>query len=173
MNKFLAMMPLLLCCACTSMRQEAATAPQPAPQDMQDAAIYAVSMAETPYRYGGNTPEEGFDCSGFVRHVYSRQGILLPRRTRDMAYQLPTVDKNERRPGDLVFFNTNGQSFSHVGIYVGDERFVHAPSPRTGRVMVSSLDLAYWRQRFVGVRRPLWPGAWNSGALIRESSTTH
>lgn len=132
---------------------------------------YALSLQGIPYRPGKESPEEGFDCSGFVRHVYARQGILLPRRVRDMAYQLPAVDKEARQPGDLVFFNTSGQPFSHVGIYVGGERFVHAPSPRTGHVMVSSLDLAYWRQRFLGVRRPLGSSAWVSGAPGRQPIT--
>jgi cell wall-associated NlpC family hydrolase len=71
-----------------------------------------------------------------------------------MAQALPAVDKQERRPGDLLFFNTNGEPFSHVGIYVGNDSFVHAPSSRTGRVIVSSLGRSYWWQRFIGVRRP-------------------
>ena len=154
-------------CASTGDKPSAPEAPS-----ASRAVGYALSLQGIPYRPGKERPDEGFDCSGFVRHVYSRQGILLPRRVRDMAYQLPTVDKDERQPGDLVFFNTSGQPFSHVGIYVGDDRFVHAPSPRTGRVMVSSLDLAYWRQRFIGVRRPLWSGTWTSGALWREPSIT-
>lgn len=144
----------------------------PRPPSASRAVGYALSLQGIPYRPGKESPDEGFDCSGFVRHVYSRQGILLPRQVRDMASQLPPVDKGERQPGDLVFFNTSGQPFSHVGIYVGDERFIHAPSPRTGRVMVSSLELAYWRQRFMGVRRPLWSGAWTAGSLRREPSIT-
>ena len=115
---------------------------------------YALSLQGTPYRYGKASPVEGFDCSGFVQHVYEKHGIPLPRTTRQMARSLPSVDKQERRPGDLLFFNTSGKPFSHVGIYVGHDAFVHAPSSRTGRVIVSSLDRPYWWQRFIGVRRP-------------------
>ncbi len=115
---------------------------------------YALSLQGTPYRYGKASPAEGFDCSGFVKHVYERHGVSLPRTTREIAASLPPVNKQERRPGDLLFFNTSGKSFSHVGIYVGDDAFVHAPSSRTGRVIVSSLDRPYWWRRFIGVRRP-------------------
>lgn len=115
---------------------------------------YALSLQGTPYRYGKASPDEGFDCSGFVQHVYQKHGIPLPRTTREMARALPAVDKQARRPGDLLFFNTSGKPFSHVGIYVGHDAFVHAPSSRTGRVIVSSLDRPYWWRRFIGVRRP-------------------
>ncbi len=115
---------------------------------------YALSLQGIPYRYGKESPSEGFDCSGFVKHVYQKNGVLLPRMVRDMAQALPPVRKEDRRPGDLLFFNTNGRPFSHVGIYVGDASFVHAPSSHTGRVIVSSLDNPYWWQRFIGVRRP-------------------
>jgi len=115
---------------------------------------YALSLQGVPYRYGKESPAEGFDCSGFVKHVYGRHGVALPRTTREMARSLPAIGKQERRPGDLVFFNTNGKPFSHVGIYVGSDAFVHAPSRRTGRVIVSSLGRPYWWQRFIGVRRP-------------------
>jgi len=115
---------------------------------------YALSLQGTPYRYGKASPAEGFDCSGFVKHVYEKHGVSLPRTTREMAASLPPVDKQERRPGDLIFFNTSGKPFSHVGIYVGNDSFVHAPSSRTGRVIVSSLGRSYWWQRFIGVRRP-------------------
>jgi cell wall-associated NlpC family hydrolase len=115
---------------------------------------YALSLQGTPYRYGKASPKEGFDCSGFVQHVYEKHGIPLPRTTREMAWSLLPVDKRERRPGDLLFFNTSGKPYSHVGIYVGHDAFVHAPSSRTGRVIVSSLDNPFWWRRFIGVRRP-------------------
>jgi len=154
----------------------ATTPEQPAPDGAPSAARavgYALSLQGVPYRAGKENPQEGFDCSGFVRHVFSRQGILLPRRVRDMATQLPPVDKDQRQPGDLVFFNTSGAPYSHVGIYVGDNHFVHAPSPQTGRVMVSALDLAYWWQRFMGVRRPLGQEAWASSISGRGISAVH
>ncbi|MSS76436.1 MAG: NlpC/P60 family protein, partial [Methyloglobulus sp.] len=93
-------------------------------------------------------------CSGFVRHVFGRHGVWLPRTVREMASALPTVPNYELRSGDLVFFNTSGKTYSHVGIFIDEDKFIHAPSQRTGRVLVSSLNNSYWRQRFVGVRRP-------------------
>ena len=115
---------------------------------------YALSLQGTPYHYGKDTPEEGFDCSGFVKHVYQKQGIMLPRTVKDMALSLPQIPKNNVHSGDLVFFNTNGNSFSHVGIYVNNDQFVHAPSQRTGRVLVSSLKNRYWHKHYSGARRP-------------------
>ena len=106
-----------------------------------------------PYVWGGQSPQEGFDCSGLVVYVYNRQGLKLPRTARSLAEQLPKVSIDQRQPGDLLFFNTD-KPFSHVGIYVGNDKFVHAPSARTGRVMMSSLQQPYWRERFIAVRRP-------------------
>jgi cell wall-associated NlpC family hydrolase len=117
---------------------------------------YALSLQGTPYHYGKNSPEEGFDCSGFVQHVYKQQGISLPRTVQGMA-QLATltqVPKNDLHSGDLVFFNTDGRPFSHVGIYVSNDEFIHAPSQRTGKVLVSSLKNRYWGNRFSCARRP-------------------
>lgn len=116
---------------------------------------YALSLQGVPYRYGKETPEEGFDCSGFVRHVYGQKGIRLPRTVREMALALPPISKDNLHPGDLVFFNTESSNyFSHVGIFVKDDQFIHAASGRTGKVLVSSMRNSYWRKRFVGVRRP-------------------
>jgi cell wall-associated NlpC family hydrolase len=107
-----------------------------------------------PYRYGKDSPEEGFDCSGFVKHVYEKQGIELPRTVKGMASSLPKIPKNDVHSGDLVFFNTNGKSISHVGIYVNNDKFVHAPSRRTGKVLVSSLKNRYWHKHYICARRP-------------------
>lgn len=115
---------------------------------------YALSLQGAPYHYGKESPKEGFDCSGFVRHVYQKQGIALPRTAKDMALALPPIPKDAVHSGDLVFFNINGQPFSHVGIYVNNDNFIHAPSRRTGRVLVSSLKNNYWQKRFIGARRP-------------------
>ncbi len=115
---------------------------------------YALSLQGVPYRYGKASPEEGFDCSGFVKHVYEHEGIKLPRTVQDMARALPVVPREERQSGDLLFFNTDGHSLSHVGIYVSGDEFIHAPSQHTGRVLISSLRNHYWEQRFMGVRRP-------------------
>jgi len=115
---------------------------------------YALSLQGTPYRYGKSSPQEGFDCSGFVKHVYEKQGIFLPRTSREMANNLKKIPVEEINPGDLLFFNTTRPN-SHVGIYIGSENFVHAPSQRTGKVMVSSLKNSYWRKHFGGARRPM------------------
>ena len=115
---------------------------------------YALSLQGTPYQYGKSSPEEGFDCSGFVKHVYQHQGISLPRTTQGMAQSLIQVPRNDLHSGDLVFFNTNGKPFSHVGIYINNDDFIHAPSERTGKVLVSSLKNRYWGNRFSCARRP-------------------
>jgi len=127
---------------------------KPAAQGQSPVITYALSLQGTPYRYGKDSPDEGFDCSGFVKHVYEKQGITLPRTVEDMALSLPQIPKNDVLSGDLVFFNTNGSSFSHVGIYVNNDKFVHAPSQRTGRVLVSSLKNQYWHKHYIGARRP-------------------
>lgn len=133
-----------------------ASTPEIKPQaHRQDRLIdYALSLRGIPYRYGKETPEEGFDCSGFVKHVYGKQGVWLPRTTHEMASTLPTVPNYDLRSGDLVFFNVSGKTYSHVGIFINGDKFIHAPSQRTGHVLVSSMNNGYWRKRFVGARRP-------------------
>lgn len=114
----------------------------------------ALALVDVPYRYGGSTPS-GFDCSGLVRYVFkSTAGLDLPRRTEDMSRFGQPIDRTELRPGDLVFFDTFRRAFSHVAIYIGDGRFLHAPA-RGGRVRVEALDDSYWRARFNGARRLL------------------
>jgi cell wall-associated NlpC family hydrolase len=118
------------------------------------AVDYALSLQGTPYIYGKATPEEGFDCSGFVKYVYERNGVHLPRTVKEMSNALTPVSNNNIHSGDLLFFNTSGNSVSHVGIYVNESNFVHAPSSRAGKVMVSSLKNNYWREHFIDARRP-------------------
>ncbi|MEI6745533.1 MAG: C40 family peptidase [Methylococcaceae bacterium] len=118
------------------------------------AVDYALSLQGTPYIYGKASPEEGFDCSGFVKHVYDKNGVYLPRTVKEMSNALTPVPNNNIHSGDLLFFNTSGKSASHVGIYVNESNFVHAPSSRAGKVMVSSLKNNYWRERFIDARRP-------------------
>src|SRR5512139_2888545 len=128
-----------------------------APSD--EIPMYAVSLVGSPYRLGGTSPETGVDCSGFVGHVFKQAtGVILPRDSRAMSEAAQPLAQDELRPGDLVFFNTRNRPFSHVGIYLGDDRFVHASSSLTGSVMVSNLNDRYWRKRFDGARRVVPPG---------------
>ena len=115
--------------------------------------MYAMSLADTPYRYGGDSRNDGFDCSGFVQYVYLNTiGTRLPRTSSEMSKAGIRLEDGELRPGDLVFFDTRQQAFSHVGIYVGENRFVHSPS--SGRaIMVTSMNDKYWRTRYNGARR--------------------
>lgn len=124
---------------------------------------YALSLQGTPYVWGGESPGKGFDCSGFVQHVFGRHGIRLPRTARQMANALPAQDSRGRQPGDLVFFNTTGEPYSHVGIYIGKNAFVHSSSAKGG-VIVSSLDKPYWWEHFLGIRRPGSMGRWLGAA---------
>ncbi|MEY4753189.1 MAG: hypothetical protein RJA44_864 [Pseudomonadota bacterium] len=120
-----------------------------------DLVLDAMDFLGVPYRRGGTSVETGFDCSGFTRHVFeSSFGLLLPRRSAEQAgsSDLQSVRQEELKPGDLVFFNTMRRAFSHVGIYVGNGKFVHAP--RTGaHVRVEDMGEAYWTKRFNGARR--------------------
>ncbi|MGH8595200.1 MAG: C40 family peptidase [Gammaproteobacteria bacterium] len=116
---------------------------------------YATSMQGKPYRLSGASPEHGFDCSGLVYHVFSKFELFLPRSATRMADSLPKVPNDEIAAADLLFFDTQGTPHSHVGIYLGDGRFVHAPSPRTGRVIISNIANSYWQRRFSGARRPV------------------
>jgi cell wall-associated NlpC family hydrolase len=141
-----------LLAACSSA-PKMAPAPATAQMPLPPVTRYALSLVGAPYRYGAASRDEGFDCSGFVRHVYQRHGIRLPRTAKEMAGVLPRAD--DLRSGDLVFFNTDGGAFSHVGLFIGGDRFVHASSTRTGKVLVSSLNNPYWRKHFTGIRRPL------------------
>lgn len=128
--------------------------PNPAASSNHKAAYDALQLQGHPYVSGGESPKEGFDCSGLVYYVYNKQGLKLPRDTWSLANQLPSVQVEQRQPGDLIFFNTSNRDFSHVGIYIGEDHFVHAPSTHTGRVMVSNLNQPYWSQRFTAVKRP-------------------
>lgn len=119
----------------------------------QDVAIYALGLIGVDYRYGGNSPESGLDCSGLVRYVFQEvTGVTLPRTSREMSGLGAKVAVGDLKPGDLVFFNTRRFQFSHVGIYLGDNRFVHAPS-RGSDVQIASLDQPYWQKHFNGARR--------------------
>lgn len=115
--------------------------------------VNAMGFLGVPYKRGGNSAETGFDCSGFVRAIYEQTvGLLLPRRADQQAAVTQVIDKKELQPGDLVFFNTMRRNFSHVGIYVGEGKFIHAP--RSGaEIRVEDMGIAYWARRFNGARR--------------------
>jgi cell wall-associated NlpC family hydrolase len=119
----------------------------------QDLAVYALGLIGVEYRYGGEEPASGLDCSGLVRHVFQQvTGVTLPRTAKELSRLGDKVARDQLQPGDLVFFNTRRFAFSHVGIYLGDGRFIHAP--RTGRdVEIARFDNAYWQKRFNGARR--------------------
>jgi cell wall-associated NlpC family hydrolase len=119
--------------------------------------LNAMGFLGVPYKLGGSTVETGFDCSGFVRAVFEQSvGKVLPRRAEEQAAAAEQIDRSELKPGDLVFFNTMKRAFSHVGIYVGDGKFIH--SPRTGsHVRVEDMRQAYWQTRFNGARRVALP----------------
>ncbi|MFD1710866.1 NlpC/P60 family protein [Ottowia sp. GY511] len=116
---------------------------------------HAMQSLGVPYRMGGTSAEGGFDCSGFVRAMYQQTvGLMLPRTAAEQAAATSRIDKADLKPGDLVFFNTLRRTNSHVGIYVGDGKFIH--SPRTGaHVRVESMNISYWQARFDGARRVL------------------
>ncbi|MBE7524536.1 MAG: C40 family peptidase [Burkholderiales bacterium] len=119
----------------------------------QDLAIYALGLLGVRYRYGGESPERGLDCSGLVRYVFGQvTGVTLPRTSRELAKVGAPVMRDDLQVGDLVFFDTRRFAFSHVGIYLGDDRFIHAPS-RGSEVQISELDNRYWRRHFNGARR--------------------
>ncbi|MFM0474699.1 NlpC/P60 family protein [Paraburkholderia strydomiana] len=125
----------------------------------EEISIQAMSLVGVPYRWGGNTPDSGFDCSGLVRYVVSRAAsVNLPRTTADMSGRGESVEPDEIAPGDLIFFNTTGRAHSHVGIYVGKLRFVNAPSTG-GTVRLDYLTNPYWAKRFDGIRRVAGPAA--------------
>ncbi|MEN9831175.1 MAG: Murein DD-endopeptidase MepH precursor [Pseudomonadota bacterium] len=115
--------------------------------------MQAMGLLGVPYKRGGTSEEKGFDCSGFVRYMYEKSvGLVLPRRAEEQAKVTEEISRSELKPGDLVFFNTLKRTFSHVGIYVGDGKFIHAPRPGKA-VRVDDMREAYWQKRFNGARR--------------------
>lgn len=116
-------------------------------------AMTAVTLIGSHYKYGGNSPETGIDCSGLVRYVFKEAwGTTLPRTSLELSRVGQKVGKDELQPGDLVFYNTRRRNYSHVGIYLGDNKFIHAPS--SGKtVRIDNMELGYWKNRFNGARR--------------------
>lgn len=122
-------------------------------QTAADLSIFALGLIGIDYRWGGNEPENGLDCSGLVRYVFQEvTGVTLPRSAKEMSRVGAKVAISDLKPGDLVFFNTRRFAFSHVGIYLGDGQFIHAPA-RGREVEVATLDKNFWQKRFSGARR--------------------
>ncbi len=118
----------------------------------QEVVFYALGLLDTGYRFGGKNPEAGLDCSGMVSFIYDRAaGLRLTGSAADLAQKGRPVGSADLRPGDLVFFNTLNRPYSHVGIYIGDNRFVHAPNSR-GKIRVDRLDARYYAERFEAAR---------------------
>ncbi len=141
----------------TSLPQPPVAETQAMPEDgsqrMSGLVVAAMGALGVPYQRGGNGYESGFDCSGFVRALYQQNfGLLLPRRAAEQAAVTQGIPAEALQPGDLVFFNTLGPSHSHVGIYVGDHRFIHSPKPGAV-VRIEDMRVAYWSRRFDGARR--------------------
>ena len=139
-----------------SLASAAATVKDAATQALstaQNLSSFALELIGIRYKWGGSTPATGLDCSGLVRYVFQKvTGVTLPRTAKDMSRLGEQVAVPDLKPGDLVFFDTRHFAFSHVGIYLGDNRFVHAP--RSGRdVEVATLDSSFWQKRFSGARR--------------------
>jgi cell wall-associated NlpC family hydrolase len=118
----------------------------------RDVVVHARRQIGIRYRYGGSSPQRGFDCSGLVRYAYRQAGVVMPRTTEAMSEIGFALRKSELKPGDLVFFDTRHKPFSHVGIYVGGHRFIHAPASG-GAVQLVDMRERYWRVRYVGARQ--------------------
>ena len=116
------------------------------------AANLALAMVGKPYRYGGNTPA-GFDCSGLVQYSYGRSGVNLPHGTDELRRVTRPISRGKLQRGDLLFFTQEGRKSSHVALYIGDSRFVHAPSSGK-KVYVAGFDDSYWQRHFTEARRP-------------------
>ena len=149
---------LLICCFVFFLAACGSTPPAP---DMvrtefsekgQEVVLFALGLIDTGYRFGGKNPESGLDCSGMVSYIYNKAaGVKLSGSAADIARKGRQIDRNRLRPGDLVFFNTSNAPFSHVGLYIGDGRFVHAPSG-SGRVRIDQLNARYYAQRYEAAR---------------------
>lgn len=149
MRNVLAVLLLLVLAACSSSRPPLASSGGTG----EDVIPYAKSLIGTPYRYGGESPRTGFDCSGFVRHVFRHtKGVTLPRTALAISHEGRRIKGDQMQPGDLVFFSTQGTPYSHVGIFLGNARFIHSPS--TGkRVEIVDMSMRYWQEHYNGARR--------------------
>lgn len=152
---------VLFCVGCSQMPTASRTnrsiaiadSRSPITAERHDLVLRALAMSKLPYKWGGDDPRRGFDCSAFVRWVYRESaGFELPRTAAEQARATSAVPSTQLLPGDLVFFNTGEREFSHVGIYLGNGRFVHAPSAG-GQIRIDRIHQPYWLNRFDGARR--------------------
>ena len=148
---------LLAACSGPGTRPPASTetiaqAPRPVSEKGNEVVMYALGLIDTGYRFGGKNPQAGLDCSGMVSHIYDvAAGLKVQGSAADIAKKSRPIERESLRPGDLVFFNTRNQAFSHVGIFIGDARFVHAPSSN-GKVRIDRLGDRYYAQRYEAAR---------------------
>lgn len=170
MRFFLACPILLMCLLSPAQANEVRSQPLEVPvvsidpaanpsrkPQLTEVVLRGLSFLDIPYRFGGTTRDRGLDCSGLVQKVFAESlGMTLPRTTRGQSQSGVKIARKELKPGDLVFFNTRRRAFSHVGIYVGNDRFLHAPS-KGGKVRIEKLSVPYWNKRFNGARRVIKP----------------
>jgi cell wall-associated NlpC family hydrolase len=146
------LLSILLLYACSSAKHDMRTTDSDASANRL--VSYAKSLTGIRYKYGGSSPDTGFDCSGFVGYVFRQTlSIKLPRSSEEISRRGQTISKDSLHIGDLVFFNTLHRKFSHVGIYLGGDRFIHAPSNSTGSVRTDNMQEDYWRKHYDGARR--------------------
>lgn len=156
------MLSLAVLAGCASAPHTTSVSVPPAPgasattaSGHDDLLFHAFTLVGTPYRWGGSSPETGFDCSGLINYVFRETaGLNLPRTTAGLSELPNTTPSNALRPGDLVLFSTSGKRINHAGIYVGDGRFLHAPSTG-GRVRIDDLQASYWQRSYKSARRVL------------------
>ncbi len=166
--KLLLILSLLLT-STTGHADDAASSPAPTRTEL---ALFAMGLVGAVYKPGGDNPSTGMDCSGFVKYVFGEViGLKLPHSALAMSKISTEISKLDLRPGDLVFFNTTKAAFSHVGIYLGENRFIHAASTKTGIVTISQLDNVYWAAHFNSARRLINPVAMKSTTLDTIAAT--
>ena len=147
----LTFMAMLAACSASPEIPEQATTVRATNEVASKAIVFAKQMLDKPYKYAGDTPA-GFDCSGLVKYSYGRAGISMPRDTQAQHRMSVLVSTRGLREGDLLFFDQEGKKKSHVGIYIGKGRFIHAPSSG-GKVRIDSMNADYWKKHFVEARR--------------------
>lgn len=147
------LLSVLLLGACSTTKDHAPAHDSNRAAIVKKLTAYAQSLIGAPYRYGGSSPRTGFDCSGFVGHVFGfAADVSLPHGAEQISRHGLPVKSSQLREGDLVFYDTNNQAYSHVGIYLGNDRFIHAPSSG-GSVRVEDMKMDYWKKHYNGARR--------------------